>query len=115
MSVSQLIIRLVIFTVIIIGLHLIVKEFNAPKKKIKSVFILHIFVLSLFFSGVFGSIVLNPVTDLLLDMVWWTMALIGAKTCFSHSNHFSKMDYIIVLTTFIFLGFIPLMMLMTNM
>lgn len=112
---EQLLLRLIVFSIWIGGLHLVLKTKHNPKVKIKTVQMLHITVLTLFFTNVFGMMPYNPVTSFLFDMMWWTMAFIGFKTVFSLHDHFAKIDYMIVATSILFLLFIPLMIMLTNM
>lgn len=112
---EQLLLRLIVFSIWIGGLHLVLKTKHNPKVKIKTVLLLHTTVLTLFFTNVFGMMPYNPVTSFLFDMMWWTMAFIGFKTVFSLQGHFAKIDYMIVATSILFLLFIPLMIMLTNM
>lgn len=115
MRIEQLLFRLIIFSIWMAGLHLALKNVQNPKVKIKLVLILHITVLTLFFTSVLGMMPYNSVTSFLFDLMWWTMAFTGFKTVFSLKAHFARVDYFIVFTSFIFMFFIPLMIMLTNM
>lgn len=114
MHTDPVILRFILLAVFSAGLFLMGRAFPSDSRKTKSLLLLHLTILTLFFSGLFGRLPYTPARSLTFDLIWWLMALLGVTTCLFKAKTFSRYDYLLVPTTLTFLLFIPWMILLAK-
>lgn len=102
------------FLIVALIMHPVMKM----KKKIRTekfivlTFALHIIVLVVFFTETFYRM---NISYLLFDVIWWSASFLGVVCCIDLLKGQRAILNLIILTTFIFLLFLPVMILLNNM